>query len=129
MSQNLAKNLSPRKWRSQTTHNRYEEERKQDLKSDTCPLCEESPLRVFNYWQVKTNKYPYDAVAEKHDLLIPIRHVANYENLSKEEIEELRTLKETYLNQNYTYFLEAMPKNKSIPGHLHYHLIEPKAID
>jgi diadenosine tetraphosphate (Ap4A) HIT family hydrolase len=129
MSHNLAKNLSPRKWRTQATHNQYEEDREQDLKSNICPLCEEIPLNVFNYWKIFPNKYPYDAVSDNHDLLLPKRHVANYQNLSKEEVEELISLKESYLNQNYTYLIEAMTKNKSIPGHLHYHLIEPKTID
>lgn len=38
------------------------------------------------------NKYPYDAVAEQHDLLMPIRHV-DEAGLLPEELAELATLK------------------------------------
>ncbi len=129
MSQNLAKELSPRKWRSINTHNRYESERQKDLKTGSCPLCSEESIQDFKHWKILPNKYPYDAVAERHDLIQPKRHVAKFKLLTKEEVQELEQLKDTFLNQKYTYLIEAMPKNKSVPGHLHYHLIEPKTID
>ncbi len=85
-------------------------------------------MKRFEFWYVLPNKYPYDAVAHRHDLLLPYRHVAEYEQLKQVERDELRTLKAAVLNSDYDYILEAMPKNKSIPGHFHLHLIQAKAI-
>ena len=106
----------------------YHHERSQKIASDECPLCIESPTKTFTYWLLLPNKYPYDAVATKHDLLLSRRHVATYEELNQAEQDKLRTLKQGILNTDYDYILEAMPKNKSIPGHFHLHLIQAKTI-
>lgn len=128
MNLNVVKEIQPRNWRTAQMHQKYTIERQQAVVNDTCIFCEEKPQITFNYWKIIPNRYPYDAVAIKHDLLYPVRHVAKLEALNNAELKELAELKETYLNEHYVFIAEAVPKNKSIPGHFHLHLIEPKII-
>lgn len=126
---NLASTLKPRKWRTRETHERYERERQADLKhTDLCPLCEAETIESFTYWRTIPNKYPYDAVAKRHDQLVPLRHTAGTD-LTPEELVELVELKRGALNETYFYIMEALPGTKSIPGHFHLHLLVPKPID
>lgn len=125
---NVSKALQPRSWRTVETHNRYLEERAAGLQTlDHCPLCAAKTIEAFTYWRIIDNKYPYDAVARVHHQIIPLRHTDGAD-LTHEEAAELQTLKQTALNDTYNVLLEALPRNKSIPGHLHYHLIVPKVI-
>jgi hypothetical protein len=87
-----------------------------------CPLCRNEPLRLFTHWKVIVNDFPYDKVAEKHHMLVPLRHVAEGE-LTAEEKKELFDLKPTYLNDEYQFIIEATHKTKSVPEHFHLHLI------
>ncbi len=87
-----------------------------------CPLCRNTPLEQFTYWKVIVNDFPYDKVAEKHHMLVPLRHVTEGE-LTEEEKQELQTIKPTYLNDNYQFIIEATHKTKSVPEHFHLHLI------
>lgn len=128
-NQNLAKTLKPRSWRSQTMHDWYESERQQDLRHDDfCPLCEADTILNFEHWRIIPNKYPYDAVARKHDQLVPKQHLTASE-ISSAAWEELEHLKQGVLNEEYSFLIEALPGAKSIPGHFHLHLMVPKRID
>jgi len=125
---NLAKELQPRKWRTQEMQDKYQEERKNSVANDTCPLCLEKSLMEFDHWRVIPNKYPYDAVALQHTMIIPKEHLQEHE-LSQAALRELGELKAGALNQKYLYIMEALPSTKSIPGHFHLHLINPKVVD
>jgi len=124
----VVKKLLPRSWRTQAMHEKYEEERVASVISDSCPLCTVPVIAEFTYWKVVENKYPYDAVTLRHDLLIVKRHVGSDKELTQAEREELLELKETTLNDTYTFIMEALPRNKSIPGHHHLHLMIPKVV-
>ena len=91
-----------------------------------CPLCTHEPLILFQFWKIMPNRYPYDKIAEKHDMLVPLRHVIESE-FTSEEVEELKEIKDDYLNANYEYIIEAAHKNKTIPSHFHLHLLTVKA--
>jgi len=109
-------------------HERYEEGRQSDVKNPgVCPLCEAKTIEKFEHWRIITNKYPYDAVALVHEMIIPIRHCVEKE-LNEAEIAEYTELKQSVLNQKYSHIFEALPKSKSIPGHHHLHLIIPKIV-
>lgn len=125
---NLAKELLPRSWRTQATHDRYQTERQEDLQSDLCPLCEAPTIEEFTYWRIIPNKYPHDAVAKVHDMIVPKGHFVESE-LSEAAMQELYELKYSVLNDRYCFLTEALPRGKSIPGHFHLHLIIPKVID
>jgi len=92
-----------------------------------CPLCTVPPIKDFKYWRIVKNKFPYDLIAEKHDMLVPKRHVDEV-SLNEDEISELREIKREYIDSEYSYIIEAMSKNKSIPAHFHIHLIVSKEL-
>jgi len=107
----------------------YESDRQSDLKKpDGCPLCKAESIETFTYWRTIPNKYPYDAVTQKHEMIIPIRHCTE-KDLTEVEKNELKELKTTFINDHYIYLIEALPNSKSIPGHHHLHLVVPKTVD
>jgi len=124
---NLSKDLRPRSWRTQETHDQYLHDRQVDIKTDRCPLCTAETLVQYTYWRIIPNKYPHDAVADKHEMIIPIGHTLERE-LSPEAKQELYNLKYNVLGKQYVFILEALPGQKSIPGHFHLHLMNPKVI-
>lgn len=124
----VVKKLQPRSWRTKEMHEKYESERADVIEKEGCPMCSTSSMQEFEHWRIVKNIYPYDAVAATHDMLITKRHLSKDTELSSKELEELFRLKATVLNDSYTFIMEALPKNKSIPGHFHFHLIVPKII-
>ena len=94
-------------------------------KSDICPLCERESIKVFKYWKVIKNIFPYDKIAEIHHMIVPFRHVTENE-LSSQELNEFKEIKQKYLYPEYEYLIESSMKKKSIPEHFHIHLIISK---
>lgn len=125
---NLIKKLPPRSWRTEEMHSRYESERQADIDSGGCPLCDAPTIEEFTHWRIIPNKYPYDAVTVRHEQIVPKRHTDG-KDLSEEEILELEELKLNRLNKEFVFLFESLPKQKSIPGHYHLHLIVPKVIN
>jgi len=118
----------PRMWRTEETQLLYQTERQADVKSgNVCPLCNTKSIIEFDHWRIIPNRYPYDAIAKQHDMLIPLRHTSG-DDLSEDELTELNSLKHTVINDKYKYVMESLPKQKSIPGHWHLHLIDPKVV-
>lgn len=112
-------------FRTQKTHDAYEQAKARGhLTSGVCRMCEDETLVEFTNWRIITNLFPYDNIAQTHHLLIPKRHVIEQE-LTAQEVAELHNLKETKLNDTYTFIFEPLPKQKSIPQHFHLHLIVP----
>ncbi len=124
----VVKKLLPRSWRTEAMHKKYEQERTETVLDGTCPLCSTPTHLEFKYWRIVENTYPYDAVASKHHMLLTKRHLSADRDLTKEETDELIELKESVLDELYTFIMEALPRNKSIPGHYHLHLIVPKVV-
>ncbi len=88
-----------------------------------CGLCNDKIIKQFKFWKIINNKFPYDKIAKEHHMLIPIRHCKE-EDLSKEELDELKEIKKGYINDYaYNYILESTNKVKSIPEHFHLHLL------
>lgn len=90
-----------------------------------CPLCRIEPLKTFTYWKIIPNDFPYDKVAERHDMVVPLRHVAE-SDLTEEEKKELKEIKDTYVASTYVYVIEATKGFRSVPAHFHLHLITLK---
>jgi hypothetical protein len=114
----------PLNWRNLNTHNRYMENIETGGLDDGCRLCECVAIHTFKHWKIVDNKYPYDRVALVHEMILPLRHTDGLD-LTAQEVAELAKLKTTFLNDNYHFMVEALPKAKSIPGHFHLHLIVP----
>jgi hypothetical protein len=93
--------------------------------SQGCPLCEKESIKDFTYWKITENSFPYDKIAQTHHMVIPLRHGPEHD-LHAEELEELKHIKATFINDGYDWIIEATHKNKSIPDHFHLHLIVGK---
>ncbi len=105
---------------------RYEEYKAAGGLAGGCKLCEAPPLKVFKYWALVKNNFPYDKIAEVHDMLIPKRHVTE-EELSQEEWHEFQQIKDEYIHKEYEFMIEATHRKKSIPAHFHLHLLVAKS--
>lgn len=92
--------------------------------SSECAICSKAPIQEFKSWRIVRNDYPYDKIAQEHNMLVPMRHVAEKE-LSQDELSELMDIK-LNLDDKYDYIIEAAKKNKSIPAHFHLHLLVVK---
>ncbi len=90
-----------------------------------CNLCKASSLEKFKYWRIVKAAFPYDRVAAVHHMVVTKRCVTEPE-LTEEEVKEFKSLKLGYINENYEFILEAVNKMKTIPGHIHYHLVVVK---
>lgn len=91
---------------------------------NSCALCTKSAKQTFSHWKIIPNDFPYDLIAEAHDMIVPIRHVTEQE-ITPEEWREYQEIK-TGVLQDYDYLIEATSKTKSIPAHFHIHLIVGK---
>jgi len=103
----------------------YEAFKKEPAFRDGCRLCKEDSLEEFEYWRTIKAKFPYDRIAETHNMIIPKRHIDEV-GLINEEKKELIELKKTYIGENYHFIIEATTGIKSIPKHFHLHLIAVK---
>lgn len=101
----------------------YQDMKDSGVMSEVCRLCAEVSTLEFKYWRVIPNRFPYDQIAKRHDMIIPIRHTAEP---NEEEMAEFKEIKESYINDTYRYIFEATHRTKSIPSHFHLHLIEIK---
>jgi diadenosine tetraphosphate (Ap4A) HIT family hydrolase len=112
-------------FRTKETYELYEEHKRDGHLLRECPLCSIEAIKEFTHWKIVDNKFPYDRICVVHHMLIPNRHVTELE-LTQEERGELLEIKHSYINETYTYMFETMELHKSIPAHLHFHLIIPK---
>ncbi len=112
--------------RTDETATKYEEAQKTGPKTDGCRLCaDEETIKEFTHWRLVPNAFPYDRFFSKSEMLISKRHT-DENGLNAEEIAEWRELKNTVLSDSYDLVFENLPKQKSIPHHIHYHLVEIK---
>ena len=114
-----------RNFRTQATHDAYEAAKRAGHLRQGCRLCEAETLHAFTHWREIPNTFPYDAVAAKHTMLIPKRHVQENELTDAEKAELLTIKRNAYLSQ-YNYLLESIQATMSIPAHYHVHLIKAK---
>lgn len=104
-----------------------EEKAKQD--TNFCFLCERDLLRKeFKYWFICENRYPYNLVASRHDLLACKRHVKTLDELTIPEIVELESITYQIFKRelDYDQIIFNVPHRQSVPFHLHLHLIRLK---
>lgn len=115
-------------WRTKETHHAYMAVRRIRGENFGCPLCKEvTSVTEFEHWRIVLNDFPYDKVASLHHMLIPKRHIT-LDEVTPEEQVEFNSIFKTTLNEKYTLIAQALPKKRSIPKHLHYHLLVPKSV-
>lgn len=117
----------PRGWRSQKIHDAYAHAIESGEYNDPtfCHLCEAPSVIEFEHWRIIENKFPYDEIARRHDMIVPKVHKRE-ESLTSAELQEFAELKKTYINDTYQMVMESVPKNKSLPQHFHLHLLQIK---
>lgn len=104
-------------------HKNYEVYQKTP-KFPTCYICTSRPLKTYTNWKLIENEFPYDEIATRNDMIVPLRHTTE-EGLTEEELREFTKIKED-INDKYDMILENTHKQKSIPGHFHLHLLQIK---
>ncbi len=112
-------------FRTEKTERAYTEYKLQGKLNNDCLMCVKVPIKTFEKWKRVENSFPYDAIATIHHVLTPIRH-SREDDLTTEEISELKLIKSTYLNDNYECIIESTTHRQSIPKHFHLHLIVAK---
>jgi len=105
-------------------------ERKSAGGTPPCRFCKEilpDEKYSFKYWKILHNNFPYDNIAELHDMLIPKRHFADETEMNADEREELIDIKVRIIPgmQAYDTMIENFKKMRSME-HYHIHLIKLK---
>jgi len=81
-------------------------------------------IHSYRHWHIIANLFPYDKVAHTHDMLVPKRVFGKMSECNKEEWEEYKTIVTQFeTDAYYDVILENFSSNKSVPCHLHLHLI------
>lgn len=60
-----------------------------------CALCAKEPIQEFTHWKIVSNNFPYDRIAELHNMIVPVRHCAE-EELTQEELTEYASIKKVH---------------------------------
>ena len=101
-------------------HNRYEAAEKDPMFFDTA-----ESVMEFDNWRVIENQFPYDAIAERHDLLIPKLMASFFSELSAEEVGEvLKLVGGDGRLAEYDSVVWNLPHQQSQPHWIHFHLIK-----
>ncbi len=111
-------------FRTPETEEKYALWRAAQLPGAPCVLCTREPLKRFKYWKIVFNEFPYDRIATRHDMLVPLRHASGAE-LNDAERAELEVIKQGYAYKEYRFIIE-VGQTKSMPSHFHLHLLEIK---
>ena len=101
--------------RTRATKEKYQEFLRVKPIDDSCPLCNKVAIKEYGYWKLTVNDFPYDEIAKVHHMLLPIRHTSEKE-LSEEELNEFRTIKDSMMNTGYDIIIESTKRSLSIPG-------------
>jgi predicted nucleic acid-binding OB-fold protein len=112
-------------FRTRETRKKYEKFIADGFLNDGCNLCKRRKtelIKEFKHWRIIKNIFPWDRVAKTNHIIVPKRHIV-YKELTKTEKDELEKIKIEYIEKGYDLIAEATNKIKSIPTHLHIHLI------
>lgn len=92
------------------------------IKREGCFICDRDLLiKEYEYWILLKNRYPYDLIASKHDLIATRRHTQNHDQLTIAEITELNDIRR---QTNYDFEMFNKPIRQSHSSHFHIHLIK-----
>lgn len=118
--------------RSKNTHARYKQEIETHPNMRTehhyDPL-QDTVIKEYTHWYIIKNNFPYDNVAEVHDMLVPKRIFKDLTGASPEELTEYnQIMKELHAEGYYDSFQNNFEKDRSVLRHLHIHLLVWKQI-
>lgn len=102
--------------------------RKQEVKNAGPKDMRDFPIiKMWRYWILVENEFPYDLIAESHALLVPKREFQYDQDMRDEERAELFDIKnEVEFTKEFDAVLENLLHNRTIPGHYHLHFMKLK---
>lgn len=112
-------------FRTPEAEQKYVDFRKTPEFGKDCALCSEPAIKQYKHWKIVKNNFPYDRIASVHNMIVPLEHKTEMD-IGKEEWIEFQQIKKDYLDKTYEFIIEATSQKKSIPQHLHLHLIIAK---
>lgn len=107
--------------RSENTEQAYVKYLIKCRKEGTQPFTDQEPIMDFGDWKLIKNKFPYDKLYRKHDLLIPSVRVKQFQDiptLSQKRYHAILSQLEPY----YDLYFVNMPSQRSVTTHWHAHL-------
>ena len=116
-----------RKKRTLKKHHAYRSTKDFKMKCDFCITEPSSKKQSFVYWKILKNIFPYDRIAEEHDLIIPKRHFQHESEMTNNERAELVHIKSHQLSahKKYDFIWENFLHMRSME-HYHLHLLRFK---
>lgn len=109
--------------RQPETQAAYDDFKKQGGLDGECVLCAGPALKTFTHWKIMENKFPYTRIASTHHMVVSLRHASEHE-ITQEEWEEWNAIKNSPdVQANYDFIMEATHKTKTVPAHMHVHLV------
>ena len=109
--------------RTSETFDKYMKHKK--LKNKPCFFCFSKTVRIFKFWKLKKNDFPYDKIAREHVMLSPYEHITRKEDLIQDAKLELEEILKMYDKEEYyDTILENFNSNRTIKDHYHIHLLK-----
>jgi len=93
--------------------------------AEECFICDGEITLITEDWGILVNDFPYDAVAEKHFLIVPVRHFSEEWDMTSKERASLKVAKD-YLEQynEFDCVIENLARGRTFFPHFHLHLIK-----
>ena len=113
-------------------YNLYRKQRRNQYGNDEpCPLCETDNrviIQEFDTVHVIENDYPYDIYdnlpVQRHLMLIPKRHLHSYSEFNDAERHDYWEALRQYSDDGFNSMTRSVGnRHRSVPGHLHTHLM------
>lgn len=87
-------------------------------------MCNMPVIEAFQHWFICENEFPYDGVAIRHHMLVPVLHVKHERELPQPVRRELELILDRINDgDKYDCIIRNFTIGQSHPNHLHYHLV------
>ena len=94
-------------------------------KEDGCFICKAEAVEEYKHWKIIWNDYPYDAVASRHYMLVPIKHVPTRSTVSQDARKELESIMaQLEDSKRYDSILENFHTARTNTEHFHFHILK-----
>lgn len=112
-------------YRTKKTQDKYDKYLKEKY-NFRCILCiQDMKIKEYDHWILLKNKFPYDAYYKNHRLLATKRHIKYLSELTREEQAEFNKLIDKNEGEiKYQLKMFNAEERRSIPRHLHFHLMD-----
>lgn len=97
--------------------------RKIERKGEEVDLMDIPSSKEWKYWRLVVNEFPYDLITSKHDMIVPKRKFANFDDMNRWEEWELADIKKE-LADDYDGFLESTISHRTVVSHYHLHCMK-----